>query len=61
MVSFRVSSSGGLASVRVARSSGDPAIDRASIAGVQRATPFPRPPEGLTDAERTFQISVRFR
>jgi len=45
-VSFVVSASGGVGSVRISRSSGSPELDSAALAVVRRAAPFPPiPPE----------------
>lgn len=60
-VSFGVSPSGGLTHARVLRSSGNSALDQAALAGVRRVAPFPRPPAGITAAQLTFQIPIRFR
>jgi protein TonB len=56
MVSFTVSSSGNLASVSLARSSGSSALDKAAVRLVQGAGPFPKPPQG---ARRTFAIEIK--
>lgn len=58
VVAFSVSASGGLADVRIARSSGSSGLDRAALRMVQRAAPFPPPPRG---AQRSFSISVKGR
>ncbi|WP_172975961.1 TonB family protein [Sulfitobacter sp. THAF37] len=55
-IAFRVSSSGGLAGISVARSSGSAALDRAALRMVQAAAPFPRPPAG---AGRSFSIRIQ--
>lgn len=55
VVSFSVSSGGGLASARVARSSGSRELDRAALALVRRAAPFPAPPAG---ARRNFSVEI---
>lgn len=57
-IAFRISQSGGLAAVSVARSSGSSALDRAALRIVQRAAPFPRPPSG---ARRSFSIKIQGR
>ncbi|WP_374572960.1 TonB family protein [Phenylobacterium sp.] len=58
-VAFRLDGSGGLVSLRLARSSGRPAFDRACLAAVRAAAPFPSPPEGLTDADLAFEVPIR--
>lgn len=57
-VRFTVSSSGQATGVSVARSSGDARIDRAAVAHVKRAAPFPKPPPG---AKTRFVIPIEFR
>ena len=57
-VSFSIASSGGLAGVSVARSSGSPKLDQAAASMIRRAAPFPKPPAG---ARRSFTISIEFR
>jgi protein TonB len=55
---FSVSSSGGLAGISVAKSSGSKKIDQAAVAHIRRAAPFPAPPKG---ARRSFTIPVDIR
>lgn len=57
-VSFSISSSGGLSSARVSRSSGNPGLDSKALSAVRSASPFPKPPAG---ARRSFSIPFRFR
>lgn len=57
-IAFTVSASGGLASARVARSSGAADLDNAALTLVRRAAPFPPPPPG---ARRSFQIGIKGR
>ncbi len=59
-VEFTVSSSGGVSGVRVARSSGHPALDQAAIATVQRAAPFPPIPEGAGRSQWPFTVPLAF-
>jgi protein TonB len=61
VVRFAVSRGGGLRYVRLIRSSGNGALDRAAVSSVRRAAPFPRPPRGMTAGQRTFSIPFRFR
>ena len=58
MISFSVSSNGGLAEATVARSSGSARLDQAALRVVLQAAPFPRPPEG---AQRRFSILIKGR
>ncbi|APX14148.1 hypothetical protein BWR18_19725 (plasmid) [Tateyamaria omphalii] len=57
-VAFRVASNGGLSAVSVARSSGSAELDRAAMQVIQRAAPFPAPPQG---AQRSFSIQIQGR
>jgi protein TonB len=59
-VAFVVSESGVPASVRVAQSSGNPALDEAALDAVRRAR-FPSPPAGMTAQQRSFVTPYDFR
>jgi protein TonB len=61
VVRFAISGGGTLRYVRLARSSGDRSLDRAALASVRRASPFPRPPQGMSGSQLTFSIPFRFR
>lgn len=54
VVSFRIAPNGSLASVAIARSSGNARLDRAALRHVRRAAPFPAPPAG---AKTRFNFS----
>ncbi|SEP21687.1 outer membrane transport energization protein TonB [Salinihabitans flavidus] len=56
VVAFTISSGGGLASVSLAQSSGNGALDQAAVRLVRNAAPFPEPPSG---ARRTFSIEIK--
>ncbi len=58
VVAFSVADDGGLASVSVATSSGNAALDQAAMDHVRRATPFPPPPAG---AQRQFRFEFASR
>jgi len=60
-VTFTVTASGGLAGVRIASSSGSPDLDKAALAIVRRAAPFPPiPPEaGRQSWAFTLPLGVR--
>jgi protein TonB len=60
-VAFGVSSSGGLSYARLARSSGNAALDQAALSAVRRAAPFGAPPAGTTSAQLRFSIPFYFR
>jgi protein TonB len=57
-VSFHVSASGQPVRIAVSRSSGNARVDKAALAHVKRAAPFPRPPSG---ARTRFVIPIEFR
>mgnify|MGYP001795832629 CR=1 FL=1 len=58
VVRFRVSASGGLSSVSIARSSGNRKLDQAAVSHIRRSAPFPKPPKG---ASRSFALPIEFR
>jgi len=56
VVRFVLSSSGAVRSVKLVRSSGLPKLDKAALAAVRRASPFPKPPNGLKGASLNFTL-----
>jgi protein TonB len=56
-VSFSIDGSGRVTSARLARGSGNAAIDQEVVAMARRASPFPAPPDGRG---RNFTVPVRF-
>lgn len=58
VVAFRVAPSGALASAQVARSTGDPVLERAALDHIRRAAPFPPPPAGA-DIDFRFEFVGR--
>ncbi len=61
VVSFSLSPSGSLRAARIARSNCGSALARAALSAVRRASPYPRPPAGMTAAQLRFSIPFRFR
>jgi len=59
IISFKLSRSGRVMTVRLVRSSGNKAIDRASLSMVKRASPFPAIPRGGPTSMR-FSVPVRY-
>ncbi len=59
-VSFVVGAKGNLIKVALLRSSGNPAIDEASLAAVKRAAPFPPIPEAAGRSSWKFDIPLGF-
>ena len=60
VVSFQVSGGGGISSVRVAASSGDPAMDQAALETIHRAAPFAPIPASVGASSLNFAIPVDF-
>lgn len=60
-VRFTVSRSGGVASVRVARSSGSSLLDNAALETVRRAEPFPEIPANAGRSSWSFTVPLQFR
>ncbi|MDO8380221.1 energy transducer TonB [Phenylobacterium sp.] len=58
-VAFGLDESGTLLFVRLARSSGRPAFDRACLASVRAAAPLPAPPEGIAQADLMFTVPIK--
>lgn len=59
-VRFVVGSSGDVGSVGLAASSGSPILDKAALATVQRAAPFPPIPEGAGRSSWSFTVPLAF-
>jgi protein TonB len=57
-IRFSISSSGGLASIRIASSSGSGSVDSTALDHIRRSAPFPPPPAG---AQRQFVIPIEVR
>jgi protein TonB len=61
VVAFELSPKGRVLSARIARSSGDPAMDESVVQSVHRSEPFPKPPEGMEVKQLRFVIPFEFR
>ena len=55
VIAFTIDDHGGLATIGVAVSSGNPAVDQAALEMIRRAAPFPPPPPG---AQRSFAPAI---
>ncbi|AUX77255.1 energy transducer TonB [Sinorhizobium fredii] len=60
-VRFTVTSSGGLAGVSLARSTGSPILDQAALDTVRRAAPFPAIPAAARRDSWQFTVPVEFK
>ncbi len=60
VVSFTVGASGQASGIRVARSSGSAALDRAALESVQRASPFSAIPEAAGRSSWAFNVPIVF-
>lgn len=60
VVSFTVSAGGQASGIRVARSSGSAALDRAALDSVQRAAPFAKIPEAAGRSSWAFNVPIVF-
>lgn len=54
-VAFRITASGGVSSLRIQKSSGSAKVDQIALRHIQRAAPFPPPPNG---ARTTFNLKI---
>lgn len=61
VVQFVLTREGRLVSAEIASGSGNPALDRAALAAVRRAGPFPAAPSGLAGDRHAFSVPVSFR
>jgi periplasmic protein TonB len=61
VISFGVSTSGGLRYARIARSSGSRGLDRRVLSAVRSASPFPRPPQGARASQLRYSMPFYFR
>lgn len=60
VVTFSITRSGGVSGLRLSRRSGNSAVDRAALAMVRGAAPFPRIPAGLK-APMRFRLPISFK
>ncbi len=58
VVRFSITAGGEVASVSIAQSAGDPALDAEALATVRRASPFAAPPTG---APRAFSATLSYK
>ncbi len=60
MAMFTVSRGGGVSGVRIARSSGNPAVDNEALATIRRAQPLPPIPPEIPQSALTFPVPFSF-
>ncbi|NUB06935.1 TonB family protein [Azospirillum sp. Vi22] len=60
-VKLTLGTAGEVLDAAILTSSGDAALDRAALAAVRKASPFPTPPPGLTAEDRVFSVPFLFR
>jgi protein TonB len=58
VVAFTIGPNGGLAALRIVRSSGNAGFDDLALAHIRRAVPFPAPPAG---AQTQYSVTIRGR
>ena len=59
-LAFRIDRRGHLLFGRIVQSSGSAALDQETLALVHRAQPFPAPPAGVSDAQLSFVVPIRY-
>lgn len=59
-ISFTINRSGSVTGVRLTRSSGNAALDRAAVALARRASPVPAPPSSVPGSSVTVNVPIRF-
>lgn len=60
-VTFAIDPGGRVLGARISRSSGSPALDRAAVEMVTRASPVPAPPAGIARPSLSLTVPVDFR
>ncbi|KAA0683179.1 energy transducer TonB family protein [Azospirillum brasilense] len=60
-VKLTLGTAGEVLDAAILTSSGDEALDRAALAAVRKASPFPTPPPGLSAEDRVFSVPFLFR
>jgi len=61
MVRFRIDRTGHMLSYRIEQGSGHAALDEETVRLMQRADPFPAPPDSVSGAELEFVVPVQYR
>lgn len=58
---FEIDRAGGLLAHRILTSSGQRVFDRAAMAQIARAAPYPSPPPEMDWSQRAYRVVIRFR
>jgi periplasmic protein TonB len=61
VVTFTLDGEGGIRSVAIKTSSGNADLEAKSLAAIQKAAPFPKPPRGMTGKLLEFEVPIGFR
>ncbi|SEH25433.1 TonB family protein [Magnetospirillum fulvum] len=61
LLAFTVSRDGTVIQAAIVRSSGEELLDRAVLAGLAAAAPFPSPPDAIGDTALSFSVPVQVR
>ncbi|NUB15286.1 TonB family protein [Azospirillum brasilense] len=61
VVKLTLGTAGEVPDATILTSGRDEALDRAALAAVRKASPFPIPPPGLTAQDRVFSVPFLFR
>lgn len=59
-IAFTINRSGAVTGVRLTRSSGNAALDKAAVALARRASPVPAPPSSVSGGSVTINVPIRF-
>ena len=59
-LSIAIDRTGALASARIAKGSGSALLDQEALATARRASPYPKPPEGVGGRTYGFAVTLRF-
>jgi protein TonB len=60
LVAFNVNRSGAVTAARLARSSGNSKLDQEAVSLPRRASPLPRPPDGIATASIALTVPIHF-
>jgi protein TonB len=58
---FSIDHNGRLLASRIVGSSGSPVLDSATLEMIRRASPLPPPPTGMSDAQLSFTLPIRYK